>query len=321
MLNSVPPAAAARPRPGSSQGHRDPSASPLVTGTEHVGLPEPEQQRGHGQRRDRQHQAAAEPLQHPEAGARTRRLRGGRPRTARLRHSPTSRAPHRRLVRCSHEPSRADPRRPGGAANIVEIEACITRLRTHAATRPWSTRRGCAGAGAHGLMRAGSVVQVVVGPGRRHDRERDRGPAPVSHLGCTLILLAPSPAPAARCSEMPDPVFAAGLVGPALAISPCPGEQAAVAPIAGVLAQGLPARLPRGQRRRARRAGPPRHRHRPPERRRLHGAGPEAEHVAAGQDIVRWDPGFVAGTGRSPICAVVVLDCPGPRTPASPGRW
>ncbi len=52
----------------------------------------------------------------------------------------------------------------GGPGNIVEIEACITRLRTalqDASLVDDSTLRR---AGAHGIMRAGSVVQVVVGP-------------------------------------------------------------------------------------------------------------------------------------------------------------
>jgi len=41
----------------------------------------------------------------------------------------------------------------GGADNIVEIEPCITRLRTEVKK-----------AGAHGVMKSGNVVQVVVGP-------------------------------------------------------------------------------------------------------------------------------------------------------------
>jgi PTS system N-acetylglucosamine-specific IIB component len=52
----------------------------------------------------------------------------------------------------------------GGSANIVEIEACITRLRT-ALTDPALVDEGALKeAGAHGIMRAGAVVQVVVGP-------------------------------------------------------------------------------------------------------------------------------------------------------------
>lgn len=52
----------------------------------------------------------------------------------------------------------------GGAENVVEIEACITRLRTALADSALVDERLLKSAGAHGIMRAGSVVQVVVGP-------------------------------------------------------------------------------------------------------------------------------------------------------------
>ncbi len=52
----------------------------------------------------------------------------------------------------------------GGSGNIVEIEACITRLRTALQDATLIDDRALKSAGAHGVMRAGSVVQVVVGP-------------------------------------------------------------------------------------------------------------------------------------------------------------
>jgi N-acetylglucosamine PTS system EIIB component len=52
----------------------------------------------------------------------------------------------------------------GGSTNIVEIEACITRLRTELHDTSLVDEAALRGAGAHGVMRAGSVVQVVVGP-------------------------------------------------------------------------------------------------------------------------------------------------------------
>jgi PTS system N-acetylglucosamine-specific IIB component len=52
----------------------------------------------------------------------------------------------------------------GGSKNIVEIEACITRLRTALLDTTLVSETVLKGAGAHGIMRAGSVVQVVVGP-------------------------------------------------------------------------------------------------------------------------------------------------------------
>jgi PTS system N-acetylglucosamine-specific IIB component len=52
----------------------------------------------------------------------------------------------------------------GGAANIVEIEACITRLRTEVRDPEKVDEKALKAAGAHGVLSAGTVVQVVVGP-------------------------------------------------------------------------------------------------------------------------------------------------------------
>jgi PTS system N-acetylglucosamine-specific IIB component len=52
----------------------------------------------------------------------------------------------------------------GGAANIVEIEACITRLRTEVSDPTLVDDAVLKAAGAHGVLRSGRIVQVVVGP-------------------------------------------------------------------------------------------------------------------------------------------------------------
>jgi len=52
----------------------------------------------------------------------------------------------------------------GGADNIVEIEPCITRLRTEVRDGSLVDERALKAAGAHGVLRSGTVVQVVVGP-------------------------------------------------------------------------------------------------------------------------------------------------------------
>lgn len=52
----------------------------------------------------------------------------------------------------------------GGAANIVEIEPCITRLRTEVKDPSVVDQAALKAAGAHGVVAAGTVVQVVVGP-------------------------------------------------------------------------------------------------------------------------------------------------------------
>jgi len=52
----------------------------------------------------------------------------------------------------------------GGAGNIVEVEGCITRLRTELTDPSLVDEAALKRAGAHGVVRLGTVVQVVVGP-------------------------------------------------------------------------------------------------------------------------------------------------------------
>ena len=52
----------------------------------------------------------------------------------------------------------------GGAENVVEIEACITRLRTEVEDASKVDEKALKAAGAHGVVASGNVVQVVVGP-------------------------------------------------------------------------------------------------------------------------------------------------------------
>jgi PTS system N-acetylglucosamine-specific IIB component len=52
----------------------------------------------------------------------------------------------------------------GGADNVVEIEACITRLRTEVKDGSKVNQAALKAAGAHGVVAAGTAVQVVVGP-------------------------------------------------------------------------------------------------------------------------------------------------------------
>jgi PTS system N-acetylglucosamine-specific IIB component len=52
----------------------------------------------------------------------------------------------------------------GGAANIEDLEPCATRLRTEVTDAALVDEAALKAAGAHGVMRSGRVVQVVVGP-------------------------------------------------------------------------------------------------------------------------------------------------------------
>ncbi|WP_371152487.1 PTS glucose/sucrose transporter subunit IIB [Buchananella felis] len=52
----------------------------------------------------------------------------------------------------------------GGSDNIIELEPCITRLRVEVEDASVVDEAALKGAGAHGVMRMGNVVQVIVGP-------------------------------------------------------------------------------------------------------------------------------------------------------------
>jgi PTS system N-acetylglucosamine-specific IIB component len=52
----------------------------------------------------------------------------------------------------------------GGLANIVEVEPCITRLRTEVEDPALVDQAALKAAGAYGVVVSGNVVQVVVGP-------------------------------------------------------------------------------------------------------------------------------------------------------------
>lgn len=52
----------------------------------------------------------------------------------------------------------------GGAANILEVEPCITRLRVEVADPALVDDAALKSHGAFGVVRSGHVVQVVVGP-------------------------------------------------------------------------------------------------------------------------------------------------------------
>ena len=127
-----------------------------------------------------------------------------------------------------------------------------------------------------------------------------------------VSVLSPVAGQRQEVSDVPDPVFAAGLVGPGAAITPHPGKQTAVAPIDGTLAKLHPHAFVIVSDR-----GPGVLVHLGIDTVQMNGDGfttlvAEHDRVRAGDDIIAWDPDYVEETGRSAICAVVVLDCPYP---------
>jgi sugar PTS system EIIA component len=123
-----------------------------------------------------------------------------------------------------------------------------------------------------------------------------------------LTVTAPVTGAVVPLSEVPDPVFAGGLVGPGAALVPEPGAGPVVAPVAGELvkvkphafvvmsAAGLAVLVHLGI-----------------DTVRLDGAGftvllSTGKLVAAGDPVVRWDPAVVAARGLATTCPVVALD-------------
>jgi PTS system glucose-specific IIA component len=124
-----------------------------------------------------------------------------------------------------------------------------------------------------------------------------------------LEVVSPVPGHALAVDDIPDPVFARGLVGPGVAIRPRPGRQVAAAPIDGRLVKLLPHAYVVDDG-----AGHPVLVHLGIDTVRMQGEGfellaREGADVAADEEIVAWDPAHIEHSGHSAVCAVVVLDC------------
>ena len=129
----------------------------------------------------------------------------------------------------------------------------------------------------------------------------------------TLRLLSPLGGVVRPVSEVPDPVFAEGMVGPGVAIEPEPGRTTVVSPIAGKVVKVLPhAFVVLG-------GGVGVLVHLGINTVRLEGEGFEVlatqgSEVAAGDPMITWDPSALpptaSGQDVSPIVPVVLMDAP-----------
>ena len=125
-----------------------------------------------------------------------------------------------------------------------------------------------------------------------------------------MQVLAPCPGRVFAIAEVSDPVFAAEMVGPGIAIDPAPGRNTVVAPVAGTILKlhphafamvtpdGLGILVHLGI-----------------NTVRLDGAGfelvaTEGATVAAGDPMVSWDPAEISGDEISTTVMVVALDRP-----------
>lgn len=123
-------------------------------------------------------------------------------------------------------------------------------------------------------------------------------------------VLAPCPGRVFPLAEVDDPVFAAEMVGPGLAIEPTPQETVVVAPVSGHVAKIHPHAFAL-----AGADGVGILVHLGINTVRLGGAGfevlaTEGTTVTAGDPMVRWNPATIAGPAISTTVMVVALDRP-----------
>jgi glucose-specific phosphotransferase system IIA component len=123
-------------------------------------------------------------------------------------------------------------------------------------------------------------------------------------------VLAPVPGRALAMSEVPDPVFAAAIVGPGAAIEPLREPIDAIAPVGGTIVKLHPHAFvittPDGAAVLV---------HLGIDTVQLKGEGfallaEEGDEVEAGTPLVRWNPAEVEAGGRSAVSPVVALDAP-----------
>ncbi len=135
----------------------------------------------------------------------------------------------------------------------------------------------------------------------------------------SVDVLAPCPGRLVPLSETGDPVFAAEMVGPGVAIDPDPGLVTVVSPIAGQVVKVHPhAFVVLGG------DGVGVLVHLGINTNRLEGAGFEVlttqgATVEAGAPMVRWDPSTITGDGISTVVPVVAMDRPKGSVPAPEG--
>jgi PTS system glucose-specific IIA component len=129
-------------------------------------------------------------------------------------------------------------------------------------------------------------------------------------------VLAPCPGRLVPLAEVPDPVFAAEMVGPGVGIDPDPGEVTVVSPISGKALKVHPhAFIVLGD------DGIGILVHLGINTVRLEGRGfdvlvEEGGTVEAGAPMVRWNPSTISGPDMSPMVLVVAMDQPSGSVPA-----
>jgi N-acetylglucosamine PTS system EIICBA or EIICB component len=229
----------------------------------------------------------------------------------------------------------------GGRENLVNVDACITRLRMEVADTSKVDRARLKALGAAGVIDVGTNVQAVFGTQAEALKNQIKDvlgavpvlvaatqaapvstveaaaePAPVAAArpgkpagpSGTTTILAPIPGRAVALTDVPDQIFAQGMVGYGVAIDPPQGVVDAVAPVSGLVHTLLP------------------HAyvvmtennvgvlvHLGLDTVKLKGEGftahvKKGDRVEAGQVVITYDVTAVAATGRKTIVPVVVME-------------
>ncbi|APX32109.1 PTS sucrose transporter subunit IIBC [Brachybacterium sp. P6-10-X1] len=151
----------------------------------------------------------------------------------------------------------------GGRENIVDLENCATRLRMEVADTTAVDEAALKRAGAAGTMKpGGQSVQVIYGTSVQFVKDAMEGiitgkaepvadedvaaassgaaaaTATAVRASSLVRLRQPVPGAVVPLSEVPDPTFAGGIMGPGVAIEPTSGE--VVAPAAGTVTHVFP---------------------------------------------------------------------------------
>ncbi len=224
----------------------------------------------------------------------------------------------------------------GGRQNLVNVDACITRLRMEVADKDQVDKARLKALGAAGVIEVGNNVQAIFGTQAERLKgeinDALAGPAPTvvpdapvapepveqpveqpvapqpAHTGSSTAVLAPVAGRAVPLQQVPDPTFAQGIVGHGAAIDPPREIVDAVAPIGGKVLQMLP------------------HAyiivspdnvgvlvHLGLDTVQLKGEGftplvKQGDTVQAGQPVITYDVPAVVATGRNPVIPVIVMD-------------
>ncbi len=222
----------------------------------------------------------------------------------------------------------------GGRENLVNVDACMTRLRMEVADPAKVDRRRLKALGAAGVIDVGSNVQAVFGTQADTLKNQIKdalaanpvlvgagsataavvaapaASAPAEARTATTVVRSPLPGRTIALIDVPDQVFAQGLVGFGVAVQPPLEVVEAVAPVSGWIHTLLP------------------HAyvvmtddnvgvlvHLGLNTVQLKGEGftahvAKGERVEAGQPVMRYDVPAVAATGRPTVVPVVVLERP-----------